>query len=125
MSDGYPTKECIKYIRSWRISAKPSMPLTIENVERLLDVIEENCRWPEFSMDYGLGVDTCDGDVVVKFYYSTGGWSGHEEIIDELEKTWFWMFCWEQSRRGGHYIFEINPKSLAVKSPSTKDRNND
>ena len=25
------------------------------------------------------------------------------------KERWIWMFAWEQSRRGGHYIFEIKP----------------
>ena len=110
MSEGYPTKECIKEIRKWRIGKSPE--LTIQNIEKLLDVIEDNCRWPDFCFHYELAVDSLDRGFVVKLHYSTGGWSGHEEIISELEKTFFWMFCWEQSRRGGHYIFEINPKQF-------------
>lgn len=114
MSDGYPTKECLAYIRKWRMRSKPIMPMTLNNIEKLLDVIEENCRWADWSITYELVVDDFTDppygdDIVVKLYYSTGGWSGHEELISELEQTWFWMFCWEQSRRGGHYIFKINP----------------
>ena len=41
----------------------------------------------------------------------TGGWSGNEDIIDKLSDTLFWMICWESTRRGGHYYFEI-PKYL-------------
>ena len=120
MSDGYPTKECIRFIRLYAWRSKTPMPMTWSSIEALLDMIEENCRWPDFSIDYGLGLDVCDRDFVVKFYYSTGGWSGHEEIIEELKKTWFWMFCWEQSRRGGHYIFEINPKQFSPRQSSLK-----
>jgi len=36
----------------------------------------------------------------------TGGWSGHEEIIDELQCTMFWFFYWQKSERGGHYYFK-------------------
>lgn len=35
----------------------------------------------------------------------TGGWSGHEEIIDKLSGTLFWFFYWQKSERGGHYYF--------------------
>jgi len=38
-----------------------------------------------------------------------GGWSGNESIIRALEnnKHWIWTMNWVQSRRGGHYIFEL------------------
>jgi hypothetical protein len=112
MSDGYPTKECLEYIDSFKVGRKD--PMTLKDIEKLLDVIEENCRWVDFSIYYELGVDSCE-NIIVKFFYSTGGWSGHEELIGHLKETYFWMFCWEQSRRGGHYIFEINPKMFRRK----------
>jgi hypothetical protein len=37
---------------------------------------------------------------------STGGWSGHEEIIEALKKSTWWKMYWYSSRRGGHYIFK-------------------
>ncbi len=42
-----------------------------------------------------------------EWHLSTGGWSGNEDIIGSMKKnTMFWIFCWVQSRRGGHYIFQ-------------------
>lgn len=40
------------------------------------------------------------------YYISTGGWSGNEDIVTALqENQLFWMLYWQQSKRGGHYIF--------------------
>lgn len=38
---------------------------------------------------------------------STAGWSGNEEIIGYVERTFFHFFYWHQSTRGGHYEFRI------------------
>lgn len=56
--------------------------------------------------DWGWHEETTD--TLIRYYISTGGWSGNEEIINAMEENYmFWIMCWEQSRRGGHYIFEI------------------
>lgn len=45
------------------------------------------------------------------FYLHTGGWSGNEEIILAMARNrMFWTFCWIESKRGGHYKFQI-PKN--------------
>lgn len=38
---------------------------------------------------------------------NTLGWSGNEEIIDALYNHKFWITCWLEIKRGGHYKFEL------------------
>ena len=46
--------------------------------------------------------------MVHRYNISTAGWSGNEYIIRMMQETeWLWYKTWVQSRRGGHYIFEI------------------
>lgn len=85
----YPTREELKKIIKW----KP------ENFKGLMDFI------------YGIWEYANDGYWTQKgkrYYISTAGWSGNEHIISALEKNWtFWVMCWQQSKRGGHYIFHV------------------
>lgn len=39
---------------------------------------------------------------------STGGLSDHEKLIEDMPKL-FWDVCWQMSKVGGHYKFQINP----------------
>jgi hypothetical protein len=42
------------------------------------------------------------------FSISTGGWSGNEDLIFALQDNRAaWAITWRQSRRGGHFEFEI------------------
>lgn len=44
-----------------------------------------------------------------RYDISTGGWSGNETLIDALESNiMFYALFWVQSRRGGHYIYEVH-----------------
>lgn len=45
-----------------------------------------------------------------RYEVSTGGWSGNEDIIRVLERTFFWVMCWQSSRRGGHYVLDVPQK---------------
>lgn len=46
------------------------------------------------------------------FSVSTAGWSGNEDLVAALQANRpAWALTWRQSRRGGHYEFEI-PKEM-------------
>jgi hypothetical protein len=42
-------------------------------------------------------------------YFSTGGWSENEELVQELKKELTWNLLLVKWERGGHYTF-IKPK---------------
>ena len=56
------------------------------------------------------------GRQVLKLFFSTGGWSGAEDLMHVVESRFDTRHYMVQWNRGGHYIFEI-PK------PETGDEN--
>ena len=86
-SDGYPTDETLEIIKNWDHN----------NFKGLMRYCHKAWRYEEYFTELNEFYDV-----------HTGGWSGNESIINALqENVMFWAMCWEQSRRGGHYIFKI------------------
>lgn len=92
--DGYPTEEEIKTIQEW--------DLLKYKVQDLLEYVRD-CWWDAeggFDLDY-------EPELIILTLH-TSGWSGNEEIIGALQSNiLFWSLYWEQSNRGGHFIFKI------------------
>jgi len=85
-SDGYPDDLELQRIREW----------SVEDFTGLMEFVRALWKWN----DWGWSLKGNKYDI------STGGWSGNESLISALEgNMMFWMMCWHQSRRGGHYIF--------------------
>lgn len=98
--DGYPTESALKIVRTWPCG---------HNIKEYFEFIKSiwwaaNWGWTESSVpnDYNPAKN------VHQYSISTGGWSGNESIIREMQNnTMLWHLNWVQSRRGGHYIFEL------------------
>lgn len=90
--DGYPTTADLDRIREWEIKSGADL-------QDLWSFVRSLWSYPEyFCEDNG------------QWSISTGGWSGNEDVIAALQGNWtFWLLCWQQSRRGGHYIFDLVP----------------
>jgi hypothetical protein len=86
-NDGYPTNDELASVRNWDV--------VNTSLDEYIAYIKSIWKYPEYI--------TLDG---YKWHVSTCGWSGNEMIIAAMkENTMLWMLYWEQSRRGGHYIF--------------------
>lgn len=99
--DGYPTEEFLKLVRLWTFEM---------DQKELFDLIKQAWWMPEWGWDEGPEPhEWKDGEQVYCYHISTGGWSGNESIIHALKDNEFmmWFSSWVQSRRGGHYIFEL------------------
>jgi len=103
--DGYPTEESLNKIKTW----------PYDDVEGLFDFIHDMWAYAESGYWSEKIVTQDDFNIHLeydeprkRYYLSTAGWSGNESIIRALqENQMIWCLNWIQSRRGGHYIFEL------------------
>ena len=98
--DGYPTDDALILIQNWHWSDDKGWFEFINSIWYL-----KSWGWHEGECeDYG-------GEMSYRYHISTGGWSGNEDIIRAMQDTqMLWATTWVQSRRGGHYIFELRNK---------------
>ena len=101
--DGYPTEEALEKIESWPYDDPKSWFKFIGNIWHL-----RSWGWTEGSYKE----NESDKKDKYRYYISTSGWSGNEDIIRAMqENNILWSDTWVQSRRGGHYIFEVKNES--------------
>lgn len=92
---GYPTDAALDRIAEWDYNDIPGWFGFIESLWALLE-------WESETTDNVIGTRK-----VIRHTFSTGGWSGNEDLIRAMQRnTMMWSTTWVQSRRGGHYIFE-------------------
>lgn len=93
--DGYPEDEELQQVRDW--------PYT--DFAGMMQFIKDRWRYE----DYWNEEETKEGRL---YHVSTAGWSGNESFIGAMEENrMFWLLNWQQSRRGGHYIFLIRRRA--------------
>lgn len=93
--DGYPTHAMLEAIRTWQ---PPYAPL-FDRLGQLwyrgyFERAPRRMRWrSQLHRVYEV---------------STGGWSGHEDVINAMKENFMlWHMCWYSTRVGGHYIFRV------------------
>ena len=82
--DGYPEEDELAKLREW----------PAEDFDGAMRFLAERWNWDHYIREVAPGVWTV----------STGGWSGHEDMIAALEESWVWGLHWRNHRRGGHYV---------------------
>ena len=101
--EGYPTEEALDKIEKWHYNDPRGWFKFIENIWHL-----RSWGWSEgYFKDHEY--DPADK---YQYHISTAGWSGNESIIRAMqENNILWYYAWVQSRRGGHYIFEVRDEN--------------
>ena len=90
--DGYPTEDSLAQVAEAKAWTRDECATLLERVRAI---------WQYADCGYW----SQDGD---EYKVSTAGWSGNESLISALQdNAMFWMRCWEQSRRGGHFVFKL------------------
>lgn len=107
--DGYPTEFALDKIRTWDYT---------EGFDKLLEFVGSLWAYADagyWTVERDVPDYYSSSKVWDIYTISTAGWSGNEDIIRALEgNRIFWMSCWYQSTRGGHYIFHVKNEELSV-----------
>jgi hypothetical protein len=110
----YPTEAQLRKIRKWDTFKTGARPL--------VEYIKTIWWMPDWGFKLYKGRDSSFRNRrVMKLELHTGGWSGNESIMADLERNWMFMQGWVMSRRGGHYYFEFNRGFWVNKWPKKKD----
>lgn len=101
--DGYPTENALKLISVWHWSDAKNWFEFIKSIWAYRD-----WGWTETVGGVDEFTDQELEPGTIRYHISTAGWSGNESIIHAMQKAdMLWSLNWVQSRRGGHYIFEL------------------
>jgi hypothetical protein len=99
-ADGYPTEDALDRIEKWPYTDPRGWFEFIQAIWHF-----SSWGWKELTEPS----DWKENTMVLRYYVSTGGWSGNEDIIRAMQANHvLWSTTWVQTRRGGHYIFEVN-----------------
>lgn len=102
--DGYPTDAALDAIKLWHWTDAKGWFKFIEGLWHL-----RSWGWSELDEPHKWRkLEQYKDKMVHKYHISTAGWSGNESIIRAMQRNeMMWHMNWVQSRRGGHYIFEL------------------
>jgi hypothetical protein len=102
--DGYPTEHALEVIEKWHWDDAKGWFKFIEGIWYF-----HSWGWKELDEPHEWNkLDQYKDKIVHRYYISTAGWSGNESIIRAMQNnSMMWHLNWVESRRGGHYIFEL------------------
>lgn len=100
-NNGYPEEEELSRLRETNF-------LNWQDVLDFLGLIQSCWKYPD-----GFVLTTDNNTLRLELH--TYGWSGCEDVIDALmENVMFWSLFWQESKRGGHYVFEFKPSMFSA-----------
>ncbi len=101
--DGYPSDDALSLVQVWHHSDPKGLFDFIYHLWNL-----KSFGWHSVNGGIDEWTNSEIEETTTRYYLSTAGWSGNESIIRSMEQNVeLWEDVWVQSRRGGHYIFEV------------------
>jgi hypothetical protein len=102
-SDGYPSDETLNYIAYW-YTHNGWTP------KEFLQFCEEafNKHYGSWTVIEHYSSDFFNDKPFTSLRIATGGWSGNESLVSQMEKTIFWSVLWRASACGGLYILDLS-----------------
>lgn len=98
--DSYPTDNILDFLTTYAISS--------ENLVEFINHIKNTWKYDDWGFVINMHTDET-GETYKCLNLHTGGWSGNEDVICALERNIvFWGIAWSESRRGGHYRFDLS-----------------
>lgn len=102
--DGYPTESALDIVSRWHWADAEDYFKFI----KALWTYADSGYWREDTVLQDEFTNMKYKESRRRYYLSTAGWSGNEAIIRAMQQNeMMWHLNWVQSRRGGHYIFEL------------------
>lgn len=106
-ADGYPDEVELAKIREW----------DWRDLDGLMAYVKELWWMPDWGWTEEVAPQE-DDRPAKRYYISTGGWSGNEDLIDAMQENHVvWSLCWWSSRRGGHHEFRLPRMAAAEARP--------
>jgi hypothetical protein len=106
--DGYPTEAALDVVKLWHWT----------DAQGWFKFIRSLWAYRDWGWTEGTDIDDWDDSQAYRYHISTAGWSGNESIIRAMQDNhMMWHLNWVQSRRGGHYIFEIREFDMNNRTP--------
>lgn len=100
-SEGYPTKEALDYIKNWSFYQGIAGKYFGESM------YNELIEYIKTIWNYNDAIVYENGLLEIHTY----GWSGNEDIIEELKYTDLWLLTFRCRQTGGHFYFKVTDES--------------